>query len=151
TPFADQPSAPCGADPAPGSTRIGYLPYGVSLVAFYALSILALGLAVHLLAGAITRSLPAGSEELARRCWWRWRVLPVLVCLPPLGLTLVRGQVQTLLLLCICGMITALLGKRRTLAGVCLALAACLKLFPAFLLVVPLARRDWRCLAGAAV
>jgi hypothetical protein len=51
----------------------------------------------------------------------------------------------------LCGFVAALLRGRRLTAGLCLAGAICLKIIPAFLLVLPLWRRDGRCLAGCAV
>jgi hypothetical protein len=73
----------------------------------------------------------------------------ILGCLPVVGLTLVRGQVQTLLLLFLTGIILGCLQGRRRLAGVCIGAAVCLKLFPVFLFVLPVWRRDFRCLAAA--
>jgi hypothetical protein len=62
-----------------------------------------------------------------------------------------RGQVNMLLLLLLCGMAAAVLRGRRWQAGLWLAGAICLKVIPAFLLLYPLQRRDGRCLAGCAV
>jgi hypothetical protein len=78
------------------------------------------------------------------------RLLPILACLPPIGHTLVRGQMNLLLLALLCGGMALLIRGRRAAAGGCLAGAACLKIFPAFLFLYPLWRRDWRCLAGGA-
>lgn len=91
-----------------------------------------------------------GKTTWHSRRWWLLRMLPVLVCLPPIGHTLMRGQANLLLLALICGMMAAALRGRRFLAGVSLAGAICLKIFPAFLLLYPLWRRDGRCLAGCA-
>jgi hypothetical protein len=74
----------------------------------------------------------------------------VLVCFPAIGLTLVRGQVQTLLLLLLTGLTVGVVRGRRWTAGLCISGAVCLKIFPAFLVVLPLWRRDLRCLIGAA-
>jgi hypothetical protein len=79
------------------------------------------------------------------------RVIPILVCLPPIGHTLMRGQAGLLLLLLICGMIAAVLAGRRRQAGLWLAGAICLKVIPAFLLIYPLWRRDLRMFAGCAI
>jgi hypothetical protein len=79
------------------------------------------------------------------------RLLPVLACLPPIGSDLVRGQVNLLLLAALCGLMACLVRGRSWQAGLCLAGAICLKVFPAFLLVYPLWRRDYRCLAGCAL
>jgi hypothetical protein len=126
-----------------------YLPYAASVVIFYLLSVLFLVVAVHQLARVVEDCCPPAADgEAAWRRFWCWRLLPVVICLPMIGLTLVRGQVQTLLLLLIVGVIVGLLRKRSLLAGACIGAALCLKLFPAFLVVLPLWRRDVRALAG---
>jgi hypothetical protein len=131
----------------------GELPYAWSVAVFYLLNVLCLALAVHLLASAIenasrhpeVQATPAGCLR-----WWLLRLIPILICLPPLGHTLVRGQANVILLLLVCGFIAALMRGRRLQAGFWLAGAICIKIFPAYLLVVPLTRRDCRCLAGCA-
>lgn len=74
----------------------------------------------------------------------------VLVCLMAVGRTLSRGQMNTLVLLGFAGMLALLLANRRFAAGLCLAVPIRIKLYPAFPLIVPVLRRDWRCLAGCA-
>jgi alpha-1,2-mannosyltransferase len=132
---------------------VPYVPYAVSVALFYALSLLCLALAVHGLAAALERSSrwpvvrdgPAGTRR-----WWGLRIWPVLICLPPIGHTLVRGQANLLLLALVCGLAAEVIRGRRFRAGLYLAGAVCLKIFPAYLLLVPLWRRDGRCLAGCA-
>jgi hypothetical protein len=144
--------APLG-DPPRGADAAGFVPYAVSVAVVYALNLVFLALAVHWLAGALEyASLGPSGRWLAwdSRRWWRLRVLPLLVCLAPIGHTLMRGQANLLLLALVCGMIAAAVRGRRFLAGVSLAGAICLKIFPAFLLLYPLWRRDGRCLAGCA-
>jgi hypothetical protein len=141
------------ADPPRGADASGMTPYPVSVAVCYLLNLLWLALGAHWLASALEsrfvrpelRSPPAGCRR-----WWALRVVPVLACLPTLGHTLVRGQVNTLLLMCLCGLIAGLMTGRRAWAGVSLAGAICLKIIPAFLLLVPLWRRDGRCLLGCA-
>src|SRR5262249_52924131 len=82
--------------------------------------------------------------------WWWWRVVPAIVCAPAIGLNLMRGQAQIFLLVMIVAMLVCLMRGRRFAAGVWLSGAIILKIFPAFLLLVPLARRDVRCMAGCA-
>jgi hypothetical protein len=48
-------------------------------------------------------------------------------------------------------MIGALIRQRSWLAGFCWSGAICLKVFPAFLVLYVIWRRDWRCLAGCAL
>jgi hypothetical protein len=141
------------ADPPPGAPMAWTLPYPVSVGLWYAVSVLCLVVGVHWLASALEQTMadPAMRPRLGSRRWWALRTLPVLVCLPPLGHTLMRGQVNTLLLLLLCGMAAAMLRGRSWRAGLWLAGAICLKVIPAFLLLVPLWRRDGRCLAGCAV
>jgi alpha-1,2-mannosyltransferase len=134
---------------------VGYTtPYAVSVGVVYVLNVLCLVLAVHWLACGLertaadpaVRTLPWGCRR-----WWLLRALPVLACLPPIGHTLMRGQANFILLLCVCGLIAGLLQQRRLTAGVCLAGAICLKIFPAYLLLIPFWRRDLRCVAGCAL
>jgi hypothetical protein len=134
---------------------VGYTtPYAVSVGVVYVINVLCLTLAVHLLARALerssadpaVRSLPWGCRR-----WWLLRTLPVTACLPPIGHTLMRGQANLILLLCVCGLIAGLLQQRRLTAGAYLAGAICLKIFPGYLLLIPFWRRDLRCIAGCAL
>lgn len=140
------------ANPPPGEDRAGMLPFPASVAIWYALSLAFLVLGVNWLAGAIEKTSP-GFQNQPRFCrrWWGLRVLPVLACLLPVGHTLMRGQVNLLLLALLCGMATATLQQRSRLAGWFLAGAICLKVIPAFLLLFPVWRRDGRCLASCAL
>jgi hypothetical protein len=139
------------ADPPHGTDLPGAVPYDVSVAVFYVLNVTLLFAGVHALASALERSsafdVAGGPARFGRR-WWLLRILPVLVCLPPIGHTLMRGQANVILLSLVCAFTAALLTGRRHLAGWFLAGAICLKIFPAYLLLYPLWRRDWRCLAG---
>ncbi len=129
-------------------------PYAVSVAVTYIVNVLCLALAVHLLARSLERTAADPAvRTLPRGCrrWWLLRTLPVLACLPPIGHTLMRGQANFILLLCVCGLIAGLLQQRRLTAGVYLAGAICLKIFPAYLLLIPFWRRDLRCGAGCAL
>jgi hypothetical protein len=142
------------ADPPPGADRAGMLPFWVSVAIWYACSLGCLCLGVHWLAGAIERSSPNPQVREQRafcRRWWALRIIPILACFLPIGHSLMRGQVNLLLLALLCGMAAATLRGRGLLAGACLAGAICLKVIPAFLLLFPLWRRDTRCLAGCAL
>lgn len=139
------------ADPPKGSALPRAVPYAASVAIFYALNVMLLFAGVHALASAL-ESTPAlaSAGEVVRfgRRWWMLRILPVLVCLPPIGHTLMRGQANIILLALVCAFAAALLYGCRHLAGWFLAGAICLKIFPAYLLLYPLWRRDLRCLAG---
>jgi hypothetical protein len=143
-PLAD---APAGAD------RTAMLPYSVSVAVCYVLNLLFLAFAVHHLAGALEET-AAGRFGLAwpkgSRGWWALRFVPVLACVIPIGHTLSRGQVNLLLLALFAGFLADLLRGQSFRAGLWLAGAICVKIIPAYLLLLPLWRRDGRCLAGCA-
>jgi hypothetical protein len=83
------------------------------------------------------------------RQWWRMRLIPILVCIAPIGFTLSRGQVNLLLLWMLSAMITSVIVRRSARAGLFLSVAACIKIFPLYLLIYPVWRRDLRFLIGA--
>lgn len=142
------------ADPPPNAERTGTIPFAVTVALWYTLSVLAVFWGTHKLGTALEQTSP---DTLMRapprgcRQWWLLRVLPVLVCLPSIGRTLARGQVDLLLLALLCGMIGAALRGHPWQAGLWLAGAISLKIFPAFMLSYPLLRRDIRWLAGCAL
>jgi hypothetical protein len=135
------------ADPPGGADRSWALPYPVSVAIWYVVGIACLVFAVHSLASAIER----GSVPRGRRRWWALRVIPLVACLVPVAHTLMRGQVNLLLLALICGAAASVVRGQSARAGLWLSGAICLKVIPAFLLLVPLWRRDTRCLAAVAV
>jgi alpha-1,2-mannosyltransferase len=145
TPLAD---APAGVD------RSFMLPYPVSVAIWFWLTLACGAVGIHWLA----RSLEEGSPDpwvrgtpVGCQRWWRRRLVPFLICLPPIGHSLMRGQVNLIILMVFAGMIAAQLRGRRFTAGLWLAGAICVKIFPAFLLIFPLWRRDGRFLAGTAL
>jgi hypothetical protein len=135
-------------DPPPEVASSGPVPFAVSVAIYYLLSLLCLLVSVHALASGLegTTPPPAGSRR-----WWLLRLVPVLFCLPPIGHTLMRGQANLVLLMCVCLASAAALRGRRVWSGVWLAAAACLKIYPAYLFMFPLWRRDLRGLAGCAL
>jgi hypothetical protein len=142
------------ADPPAGADRAGTMPYPVTVALWYLFSVCCIAVASHSLAGALEQHASAGktvAQHRGSRCWWALRLIPVLACLPPLAHSLMRGQVNPLVLALFCGMIAALLRGRSMRAGLFLAGAACIKVYPLFLLLYPLWRRDGRFLAGAAL
>lgn len=125
-----------------------FLPYPVAVVLVYLFNLGCLAVAVHLLARTAERLAPRGAHDRSPLAWWRLRLVPVATCLPAIGLTLVRGQVQCLLLLLLAGFAVCLVRRRSFRAGLLLAAAASIKVFPIYLLLLPLWRRDGRCVAG---
>jgi alpha-1,2-mannosyltransferase len=141
------------ADPPAWEDHTGMVPYPISVAVWYVLSLVCLALAVHWLADALeetTLGPQAKSEPVGRQRWWALRLLPIAICLPAIGSTLSKGQVNLLILAFLCAMIAALLRGRSWRAGWWLSWAICIKVFPAFLLLYPVVRRDWRFLAGCA-
>jgi hypothetical protein len=141
------------ADPPIGADRAGMLPYAVSVGICYLLNVFFLAFAVHHLARALEKT-TAGRFRLrwpvGSRGWWGLRMTPILACIIPLGHTLSRGQVNLLLLALFAGFLADLLYGRHFRAGMWLSGAICVKIIPAYLLLLPLWRRDGRCLAGCA-
>src|SRR5262249_39408077 len=108
-------------------------------------------LAIHLLANALTDTIPDLAQGIGpprSRRWWGLRVLPVLACLPAIGQGLGLGQVNVLWLALTFGLAVAPFRGASLRAGLWLAGAVCLKVLPIFLVLYPLWRRDLRCLGG---
>jgi alpha-1,2-mannosyltransferase len=143
TPLADAPP-----EAAPLAGRV---PFAVSVALWYAISVGCLWVSVHWLARALEETAGRAVPPRWSRRWWTLRTLPLLVCLPAVGSTLIRGQVNLLLMALLCGMVAAALRGQSWRAGFWLAGAVCLKIIPAFLLLWPLWRRDPRWLLGCAL
>ena len=141
------------ADPPRGYDKTEFLPYSISVALWYLINLGLTLWAVHHLANALQERSddPALRGQLiGGRRWWALRLWPLVVCVIPAGHSLMRGQANMLVLALFCIALAALLSQQRFRAGAAIALAACLKVFPIFLLVYPVWRRDFRCLAGAA-
>jgi hypothetical protein len=141
------------ADPPPAQSRGGMVPFKLAVAVWYVLNLLLLAFAVNNLASALERAVAgrSGIPPPGCRSWWSLRLLPVLVCIAPIGVAMERGQADLLLLALLCAMIGAILAGRSFAAGWWLAGAICLKLFPLYLLVYPLWRRDRRLMASCAL
>jgi hypothetical protein len=127
-----------------------YLPFVVSTTICYLLNVLALVAGVHLLASALERARPGASGPPDAERWWWLRLTPIAISVVPIAQTLMRGQVNTLVLFLICGMLAGLIAKQSFRAGLYLGGAIALKIIPGFLLLLPFWLRDRRCLAGTA-
>jgi alpha-1,2-mannosyltransferase len=134
------------ADAPPGADHSGLLPFGVSVAVWYWLSVAFLVAGINSLASAVEPN----TIRFSRR-WWALRFWPLLFCLPPTLATLVRGQINVIVLALICFAGAAELRGRRWRSGLWIAAAVCLKVIPALLLLYPLRRRDYRCLGGCAL
>lgn len=141
------------ANPPPGVTMAWTMPFEVSVGLWYGLSVVFMAVAAHWIARAVELSsddpLVRETPPLSRR-WWSLRLWPVLIGSIAVGSVLSRGQVGTLLLMLIAGSMLSATRGHSFRAGLWLAAAIVLKVIPAFLLLYPLWRRDWRWLAGSA-
>ena len=143
------------ADPppdAPESTKAGTLPFWASATIWYWFNVFCLLAALHILASALEAAEGGGPQRPPYSlAWWALRVWPLLLILFPIGDALGSGQTTALLLLLLSGAGASMLRRRPGLAGVCIGIAGIMKLFPLYLLIYPLLRRDRPMLAGAAV
>ena len=139
------------ADPLPGFPRPSWaLPFGVSVGAFYAISIAAMLLSAHVWARAIEDHASIRFSG-NRSGWWTLRVAPLLLLAPYFGASFARGQPTTILILLASLFLKYAADRRPALASPALALAIAIKIFPAALLIIPLLRRDVRMLALTAL
>ena len=139
------------ADPPPGENRDGCLPYPISISIFYKVSLLSLFLGVFSLARAYEKQFPVVFENLRVKKWYYLRIFAIVVCLSPIAHTLMRGQVNLFLLMMICLAIGFQMSNKSFLSGIMIAGSICLKVFPVFLLIVPVWRKDYKQLAGCIV
>lgn len=93
------------ADPPPGVSRTGYLPYEVSVGLWYILTLIIGFAGVHILAKALEKKSPdpevRGQPTFCRR-WWALRILPILILLIPIGRSQARGQTGLLIAFLLC-------------------------------------------------
>lgn len=83
-----------------------------------------------------------------------WSVLALLTLLlvcDPLQQSLIQGQPNLLLALLIVGAWEAGNSGRSFVSGMCLGLATAIKIYPAYLFLYFLVRRDWRGISGGAI
>ena len=142
------------ADAPAKFTRAGLLPYSVSVAIWFLISVGCIGWGIHVLAAALEKtSTDPAVRNMPRFCrrWWALRIIPLLVCLPAIGRAVVRGQVDSELLMLFCFAGAALATRKRFWAGFANGIAAALKIFPGFLLLDGLSRLLWKYLVGMAV
>jgi hypothetical protein len=139
--------APLASPPATVSVdqQHAILPRVISVLVLYLINITCLVLGLRLIATCLGST----SDDPRRR--FRLFVLPIAICLPTIGLTMIRGQVDLLMIMLIACFAAALAAQKPFTAGLALAAAICIKIIPAFLVILPLWRRDRRCLLGCAV
>ena len=142
------------ADAPAKYSRAGLPPYPVSVAIWYVISIATVWIGTNALAKALekTSSDPqVRSQPRYCRRWWGLRIIPILACLPALGRSLARGQVNSILLMLFCFAGAGLAYRREVRAGFSLGLAAAIKIFPAFLILYGIWRLRWKVLVGAGI
>jgi hypothetical protein len=147
-PLADAPPD------APAGTNTASLPFWLSATIWYWLGVGCILAALQMVAAALEATGASRGDPPPPRFsqgWWALRLLPLLLTLFYAGDGLGRGQSTPILLLCLAGCGASILRGRSLRAGLWLGLAAGIKLFPAYLLIYPLYRRDRRFLTGAAI
>jgi uncharacterized membrane protein (Fun14 family) len=126
--------------------------FALTVAIAYVISIACLLVAIHLLARFLEeRALPSLEPAATSRRWWVLRATPIAVMLHSLGRDLQLGQLEEVLLLFLCCSVVSTLRGRSFRGGLWLSAAICLKIFPAFLLIWALVRRDMRFITGAIV
>ena len=75
----------------------------------------------------------------------------LLLASDPLKQSLIQGQPNLLMGFLIVAAWRADRRGKSWMSGACLAIAAAIKLYPAYLFLYPLARRDWKAIAGGAI
>lgn len=157
------------ADPPSGAPRHAFISYPASVVIWYGFGVACLLVSVHWTASALeatSRDARVRALGPRHRRWWVDRTLPMLICLPAIGSTISRGQVNLIMLASLAAMGASLVGARlwslraardgvrepsRPLsAGAWLAVAACVKMYPAYIGLYALASLKNRVLVGVA-
>ncbi len=133
--------------------RAGLLPYPVSVAVWFLISIACIWWGSHALAQALEKTCTDPAvRNMPRFCrrWWALRIIPILICLPAIGRAVVRGQVNSVLLMLFCFAGAALATRKRFWAGCATGLAAALKVFPGFLILYGISRLRGTYLLGMA-
>lgn len=144
TPLAESP---------PGHDRSWMIPYPIAVAIWYVLNLFILAWGVHHLAKAFEETSDdpnVRDQPVGCRRWWALRLIPIYGCLLAIGSSLSHAQTNVIILAMLCATAAAVLRGRSWLAGLWMAGPVCFKVFPAFLVIYPLWRRDWRCAGGFA-
>ena len=138
------------ADPLPGHPRLWWaMPYPVATAVWYLLSVAFAIAATQTWATALERTRPLTNQTEFSRFALRFGSFAGVI--PYIGDGLARGQPTALLLLLCVGFLVLYTEKRLAFAAFALALAIVIKLFPVVLVLLPLLRRDLKCLVWIAI
>lgn len=125
----------------PGSAhQEAIIPRPVTLFLLSVLLSAALFLSVHHLACYLERH--HFSEPCSTFTWWYHRLIPLLLCAGPISTSLLHFLGDAIVLFLLTGWLLAVAQRRSLVTGCWLAGAITVKLFPAFLLIVAVFRRD---------
>lgn len=107
-----------------------HLPFVATAIIWYLISILSVCMISHYLALAVAPDV----ERWSRR-WWYMRTVPIYICIPAIGMTLSRGQVNCLVTLFLALAFYTNVSRRYFQAGAWLALAVAIKVIPVLMIV----------------
>ena len=135
---------------APAGYRAAAVSYRLSASLWYWFCVACVLAAVHVMASGLERSQTGeGPSPLFSQGWWNLRLLPLLIALFFVLDDLRRGQPTAIILLCLAGSAVSIVRGGSLRAGAWLGLATALKLFPVYLLLYPIWRRDGRFFGAA--
>src|SRR6516162_6723697 len=100
------------ADPPPGTSRQWMLPFALSVAIWYLFSLACLCWAVDQIARALEERGRLGTEAARAQQWLALRLVPIVICIVPIAHTLMRGQVNLLLLALLAGTAASMLRGR---------------------------------------
>lgn len=142
------------AHPPKDADTSGYIPYKFTVGFWYVLTF-ALGiLGIHLLANTLektTENTKLKNPIVFSQQWWALRIIPLLIMLPAIGRSQMRGQVGLIIAFLFCIIASNILNKKRFMAGAWLAVASTIKVIPAFIFILPLWRRDKLMMLGGGI
>lgn len=130
--------APFGQPPAQSSME-GILPRPIALFLMLLVLATALCLTIHLLACYLESQHGASPTTFA---WWHHRLTPMLLCAGPIYASLSQFHSDAIILFLLTGWLLAAVGHRSFQSGCWLAGAIAIKLFPVYLLILAIFRRD---------
>ncbi|MBL8821164.1 MAG: DUF2029 domain-containing protein [Planctomycetia bacterium] len=139
--------SPLGQPPAQSSTE-GILPRPIALFLLLLLLATALCLTLHRLACYLESQQEASPTTFT---WWHHRLTPMLLCAGPIYASLSQFQSDAIMLFLLTGWLLAAVGHRSFQSGCWLAGAIAIKLFPVYLLILAIYRRDRLMTLGTAL
>ncbi len=143
TPLADRPEG----IPSLGKWSI---PFPISVGLWYFLSIICLFAGIHQIVKGLQRSGSIANMQSWSRSWYYLHLLPIYILIPAIGFCLSRGQINLFVLLFLGLYYASSVSGKKFLSGIYLSIAICMKVIPAFLVLLLFWQRDKRGILGLA-